>query len=352
VRAPFRLKSGRVDIVPDERFHNIAGSQLLKMDLDASGLESPLVVVCGFGVDSRRIADYLSKRGFQASSLAGGMSAWMRDTASRELDPPETLDRYVQLDRFGKGALGYVLVSDGEAILVDPSRHTADYLQVVEQAGAKVVGIADTHAHADYISGGPALALSLKVPYYLHPADAIYPYDGTQGKIRFEPATDGRRIPFGRAELQVVHTPGHTEGSNCYVVAEQAALTGDFLFIRSVGRPDLGGKTEEWTGVLWQSLERVRREWRDDLRIHPAHYSSAAERREDHAVGARFGELKERNGPLAMASGEEFAEWVMSHAGAFPDSYRKIKAVNVGLLQVDDAEADELEVGRNECALG
>ncbi|MHC4342274.1 MAG: MBL fold metallo-hydrolase, partial [Planctomycetota bacterium] len=124
------------------------------------------------------------------------------------------------------------------------------------------------------------------------------------------------------------------------------------LFIRSVGRPDLGGKTEEWTAVLWQSLERVRREWNDDLYIHPAHYSSATERRKDHAVGARFSELKERNCPLAMATGEEFAQWVRSRAGAFPDSYRKIKAVNVGILQVDEAEADELEVGRNECALG
>ncbi|MHC4342332.1 MAG: MBL fold metallo-hydrolase, partial [Planctomycetota bacterium] len=176
VRAPFRLKSGRVDIVPDERFHNIAGSQLLQMDLSASGLESPLVVVCGFGVDSRRVAGFLNERGFEASSLAGGMAAWMRDTVLRELEPPAELDRFVQLDRFGKGALGYVLVSDGEAILVDPPRHTADYLQIVEQAGAKVVGIADTHAHADYISGGPALALSLDVPYYLNPADAVYPY--------------------------------------------------------------------------------------------------------------------------------------------------------------------------------
>ena len=353
VRAPFRLAAGRIDIVPDERFHNIPGSQLLKMkDLEETGLASPLVVVCGFGVDSRRIASYLNERGFDASSLAGGMNAWMRDTLSRELETSEELDRLVQLDRFGKGALGYVLVSDGEAVLVDPPRNTGDYLRVVEQAGAKVVGIADTHAHADYISGGPDLARSLNVPYYLNPADAVYPYDGTQGKIRFEPAEEGRTIRFGRAALEVAHTPGHTEGSNCYLLEGHAALTGDFLFIRSVGRPDLGGKTEEWTGVLWQSLERARREWGDDLWILPAHYSSSSERREDHAIAARLGDLRATNGPLAMATGEEFAEWVFSRAGAFPDSYRKIKAVNVGLLEVDESEADELEVGRNECALG
>ena len=63
------------------------------------------------------------------------------------------------------------------------------------------------------ISGGPGLARDLGVPYYLHPKDAVYPYDGTPGKIEFEAAEEGRSIRVGRAEVKTVHTPGHTEGS-------------------------------------------------------------------------------------------------------------------------------------------
>jgi glyoxylase-like metal-dependent hydrolase (beta-lactamase superfamily II) len=65
--------------------------------------------------------------------------------------------------------------------------------------------------HADYISGAPALAAYLRVPYYLHPRDSFYPYDGTPGRIDFRPIGDGDGIEFGRGALQVVHTPGHTE---------------------------------------------------------------------------------------------------------------------------------------------
>jgi glyoxylase-like metal-dependent hydrolase (beta-lactamase superfamily II) len=355
VRAPFRLESGRVDIVPDTDFHNIQGSDLIGMeDVGKAGLDpgKPLLVVCGFGKDSRRIAGYLNENGFEASSLAGGMVAWMNDTVLRELEAPPGLDRFVQLDRIGKGALGYILISGGEALIIDPPRHTVRYLETVDAVGAAVVAIADTHAHADYISGGPTLALALDVPYYLNPEDVVYPYDGTEGRIRYEPAVDGQTIRLGSVELTVVHTPGHTEGSNCYLLDGHSALTGDFLFIRSVGRPDLGGKTEEWTATLWKSLERVRGEWGPDVAIYPAHYSSPAERRQDRSVGGRFGDLPGSNAPLAMADEAEFTAWVKSKAGSFPDAYRKIKAVNVGLLQVDETEAEELEVGRNECALG
>ena len=115
-------------------------------------------------------------------------------------------------------------VEGREALIVDPPRHTVHYLETVDAAGARVVAIADTHAHADYISGGPTLALALDVPYYLNPADAIYPYDGTEGRIRYEPAVEGQTIRVGSAELTVVHTPGHTEGSNCYLLDGHAAL--------------------------------------------------------------------------------------------------------------------------------
>lgn len=353
VRAPHRLEAGRIDVVPPDRFHNVKGSALLALaDAREAGLDPawPIAVVCGHGNDSRRIAEHLNGRGFRAASVRGGIAAWMEAVLPRELEPPPELDRLVQFDRVGKGALGYLLASGGEAVIVDPPRRTERYL--AEAAGARIVAVADTHAHADYLSGGPALAEALGVPYHLHPADAVYPYDGRTGPVRFDAVREGSRIRFGRTALDVLHTPGHTEGSVSYRLGHRLVLTGDFVFVGSVGRPDLGGKTEEWTRVLWRSLERARREWPHETRILPAHYASDRERNGDRSVGAPFGELLARNAPLATAAEEEFAVWIASRAGSFPAAYRRIKAVNVGLEAVDDATASELEAGRNQCALG
>jgi glyoxylase-like metal-dependent hydrolase (beta-lactamase superfamily II) len=295
---------------------------------------------------------FLSQLGFTARSLRGGMAAWMVLAVPRELEPPPALDRFVQFDRVGKGALGYLLVSDGEALVVDPPRTAAAYLDAVAEMGAAIVGVADTHVHADYISGAPALARALDVPYYLHPADAIYPYDGTPGRLAFHALEDGGEIAVGRATVRAVHTPGHTEGSLTYLVGDGAALTGDFLFIDSIGRPDLAGKAAEWTEQLWDSVVRAKTSWPRGLVICPAHYGSDGERNPDRSVCASLGTLLERNATLTIDTGADFASWVMSKTAPAPDAYPKIKAVNVGLRSVTDLEAEELEVGRNECALG
>lgn len=355
VRTPARVAGGRIDLVPRERFHNIVGSRLLTITAPAAiGLrpEAPVAVVCGHGNSSRPAALHLNRLGYSARSLRGGMAAWMLLTLPRRLPTTPSLDALVQFDRVGKGALGYLLVSDGEAVIIDPSRQVDAYVDAARQHGATVVGVADTHCHADYISGGPTLARRLAVPYYLHPEDAIYPYDGTPGTISFEPAEDDGSIRVGRAEVKVSHTPGHTAGSVTYSVDDAVAFTGDFLLVGSVGRPDLAGRTEEWVEDLWVSLEAARESWPADLAIYPAHYASESERRDDRSVSGRFGDLAHRNEPFAIADAQAFRAWVLARTGRFPDAYRMIKAVNVGLETVDEIQAEELEVGRNECALG
>jgi glyoxylase-like metal-dependent hydrolase (beta-lactamase superfamily II) len=276
----------------------------------------------------------------------------MEATIARELEPAGDLDRLVQFDRIGKGALGYLLLSDGEAFVIDAPRRTVRYLEAIDAAGATLVGVADTHAHADYISGSPALAVLNDAPYHLHPADAIYPYDGTPGVVRHADVEDGQTIRFGRAELTVVHTPGHTEGSVSYLLGDAIAFTGDFLFIASVGRPDLGGKTEAWTPVLWRTIARARKEWPKSIRVQPAHYAHASERNADRSVGRALGEIEKANVPFTMPDEKSFTRWIVERAGAFPEAYKRIKAINLGLETVDDAEATELEAGKNQCALG
>jgi glyoxylase-like metal-dependent hydrolase (beta-lactamase superfamily II) len=214
------------------------------------------------------------------------------------------------------------------------------------------VGVADTHIHADYVSGAVSLAQRFGVPYYLHPADAVYPYDGTPGAIDFTEIGEGSAIDLAGTRIDVMHTPGHTEGSVTFLIENRVALTGDFLFVESIGRPDLGGKEEEWAGQLWESMARAIRSWSDGVAVYPAHYASEGERRMGRAVGIPFGNLLRENHILRIQDPEVFLHHILSEKAPFPEAYRKIKAINVGLAPVADTEIDELEIGRNECALG
>jgi glyoxylase-like metal-dependent hydrolase (beta-lactamase superfamily II) len=355
VRAPEHVAAGRIDIAPEHRSRNVRGSTLLSTtSLQDLGISSdpPIVVVCGRGNDSAVVAQHLNGLGVRARSLAGGMAAWMKLSVPRRLESPPALDSLVQFDRVGKGALSYLLISAGEALIIDPPRDIRPHMHFIDDAKARLVAVADTHVHADYISGGPQVSHEHGIPYYLHPDDAIYPYDETPGKIRIQAVREGMGIPVGRCEIAVVHTPGHSPGSVTYLVDRRGAFTGDFLFISSIGRPDLAARTEEWSVLLWKSLQRAKTEWPADLMIYPAHYASQGERRRDRTIGAELSVLLSQNESLRKADWPEFMIWIRQHEATIPEAYKNIKAVNIGLLNVDDREVENLEFGRSECAIG
>jgi glyoxylase-like metal-dependent hydrolase (beta-lactamase superfamily II) len=355
VRLPEMLAGGTVDLFPADDFVNLVGSKLMALaDPRDAGLDParPVAVVCAHGISSRNAATFLAQHGYDAATLRGGMAQWMLTLVRRELEPPPGFDRLWQFDRIGKGALTYLLESAGEAIAIDPCRNAAPLMSALQEINARLVAVADTHVHADYLSAGPGLAGHFASPYYLHPLDAVYPYDGTPGKIAFSAIADGQQIAVGSGVLTVEHNPGHTEGSVTYRVGDAMAFTGDFVFVHSIGRPDLAGKTAEWTAELFRSLERARARWPEEMTIYPAHYGSNAERRADRTVGAPFGDLLARNEPLGIRERDAFAAWVNARQSGFPDAYRTIKAINVGIVSVDGATADELENGKNQCAVG
>jgi len=352
IRAPHAVAGGAIAVPAPARFLHVPGSRLFAGgDPAASGLDPdvPVAVVCGHGNSSRQVTAWLATQGFDARSLNGGMAAWTRAALPRPLPAPAGFDALVQFDRLGKGALGYLLISDGAAVVIDPPRVVDLIEQEAECAGATIVAVMDTHTHADYLTGGPALAVRLGVPYHLHSADAVSPFDGRPGRVTFAPYGEGDTVRVGREMLRVIHTPGHTLGS-VTLVAGDTAFSGDFVFVRSVGRPDLAGKASEWVEDLWRSLERARREWPADLIIRPAHYAADQERAPDRSVGGRWGDLLEANEALAIRGAAAFREWLRARTREAPDAYRIIKTVNLGLAQVSDAQADGLEGGKNECA--
>ncbi|MCH6546836.1 MAG: MBL fold metallo-hydrolase [Gemmatimonadetes bacterium] len=354
VRAPHRLESGYIDLLPEDRFFNMAGSKIVALD-DVAELgiakDRPVAVVCGHGNSSKNITTFLEERGYLARSVRGGMAAWMNSAYPRPLPAPTGFDHLIQYDRVGKGSLAYLLISDGKALVIDPARNWQIYVDAAADLDAKIVAVADTHVHADYISGASDMAKSLKITYYMHPEDNSHVYEGTPGKLDITPVDDGMQIEIGRGAIAAFHTPGHTLGSTTFLVSETAAFSGDFLFVKSIGRPDLGGQVDPWSAILWKSVVRAKETLPADIMIYPAHYSSDSERQDDRSIGATFEAICQSTAPLRIQTEEEFTGWVKSHVSSFPEAYRKIKVINVGLLEVTPEEAEELEVGKSECAV-
>ncbi len=354
VRAPDRVARNRVAFGTELQFHALPNSKILAL-LDARDLQldaaRPVAVICGHGNSSKQTTAFLRERGYEAYSVTGGMAAWEAVYVARRLSPTPSLSHVVQLDRVGKGALSYVFVSDGDAVVVDPGRHVARYDALLAELRATPAAVVDTHLHADYLSGARAAAARWQVPYFLHPDDAVSPYDGTPGRVAYQPLHDGDTIAFGRGTLRVAHVPGHTLGSIALIADEGLVLTGDFLFVRSVGRPDLAGQTESWAKLLWHSLERARQSWPGDLLVMPAHYASELERRADRAIAARFDVISATNAAAAIQDERAFLRWITEHTTSFPDAYRTIKESNLGLAELSDSEAEQLESGPNQCAV-
>jgi glyoxylase-like metal-dependent hydrolase (beta-lactamase superfamily II) len=354
IRAAERVAQSRVTLGSTLDFRALAASHLYQLaTLEPLRLDpaAPVAVICGHGNSSAQATFFLRERGFDAYSVVGGMAAWETVYLPRRLSPTRALEHVIQVDRVGRGALSYVLVSDGDAVVVDPGRHLQPYEALLEDLGATAAAVIDTHMHADYLSGARAAAARWQVPYFVHPHDARSPFDDTEGRFAHQPLTEGDTIAFGRATLVAAHVPGHTLGSVALVVDDSLALTGDFLFVQSVGRPDLGGQSDAWTARLWDSLERVRRDWRGDLLVLPAHYASERERRADRIVAARFDVIAATNEALAIPDSRAFLAWVTAHSTSPPEAYRTIKLANLGLVDVADADAELLEVGPNVCAI-
>jgi Zn-dependent hydrolases, including glyoxylases len=259
--------------------------------------------------------------------------------------------------RPARGDVSFIVVSDGAAAVIDPLRHTAPYLEAIAAHGARLTHIFDTHVHADHISGGPALNHATGAPYYVHPYDAIHPIDMLPATISYTALDDGQAFRIGSVEVRMIWYPGHTLGQvNILAIAPDGSrylFTGDGIFLRSFGRPDLGGKGEAWTPLLYESMTRRLPPHLDEATlILPAHFSTLDEADEAGRVAAPWGVVRRTNTSLShMESEREFRSFVLGNLPEFPPQYVEIKRVNIGLRTPSEAEAEELELGKNVCAL-
>jgi glyoxylase-like metal-dependent hydrolase (beta-lactamase superfamily II)/rhodanese-related sulfurtransferase len=312
----------------------------------------PILAVCAKGGTSEFVAQGLRRLNYSGANLEGGMKAWGEHYATRALVESPDLSIF-QVSRPARGCLSYVVASEGKAIIIDALRHLHPYLDHAHDKGLAIEAVVDTHGHADHVSGGPALAAKTGANYYLHPHDAIHPIDVLPATIPFEFIRDGQIFPVGRHKLRALHIPGHTLGLVAFRLGDSYLFTGDSIFIRSIARPDLGGKAESWAPLHGQSLRRLL-QLPGNITVLPGHFSGLDEADASGRFVASLDELKKRNDGLVVLqreSEEGFLRYLLESLPKFVPEYVDIKRVNAGLMRPTEEEAATLELGKNECAL-
>jgi len=312
----------------------------------------PILAVCAKGDTSEFVAQGLSCLGYASANLNGGMKTWGEYYATRAVVEAPDLAIY-QVGRPARGCLSYMVASAGKAIVIDPLRHLHPYLGLARESSLTIEAVIDTHGHADHISGGVALATATGASYYLHPYDAIHPIDVLPATIPYEFIRDGQTFPLGRHELEALHIPGHTLGLVAFRIDDRYLFTGDSIFIRSIARPDLGGKAETWAPLHHRSLRRLL-DLPGEITVLPGHFSSLDEADETGRFAALLNDLKKRNDGLVVLqreSEEGFVRYLLESLPKFIPEYVDIKRVNAGLLTPAEEDAATLELGKNVCAL-
>ena len=310
-------------------------------------VDQDVLVVCAKEGSSIMVAEMLSDAGLDVGYLEGGMKSW-----SMYLEPIKVGDldgggELYQFVRLGKGCLSYMAISEGEAAIIDAVRFTDIFINFAKEKNVEIKHVFDTHLHADHISGGRHIAAATGATYYLPPKDA------EEVVFEYTPLEDGLTVQIGSSQIDVgaLYSPGHTIGSTSFVVDNKYLLTGDILFIDSIGRPDLAGLAEDWVGDLRETLYSRYRELAEDLIVLPAHFMIIDELNEDGTVAKRLGELFVENHGLNIKDEEEFRLIVTENLPPQPNAYQEIRHVNMGKITPDNDEQTEMEIGPNRCAV-
>src|SRR5438477_3378945 len=218
----------------------------------------------------------------------------------------------------------YYIESDGEAAVIDPLRDIDEYLELATQRGARIKYIFETHFHADFVSGHIDLGKATGATIVFGPK--------TETMLPVHIAQDGEIFRIGKLTVEVLHTPGHTLESSCYLLKDEnrkdhSIFTGDTLFVRDVGRPDLAQKSDETTmsdlaGMMYDSLERKILPLADDVIIYPAHGpGSACGKNLGPETFSTVGEEKKFNYALQQKTKEDFIQAVTSDLEEPPEYF-------------------------------
>jgi hydroxyacylglutathione hydrolase len=231
----------------------------------------------------------------------------------------------------------------GEAIVIDPSRDVMPYAEVADAEGFRIVGAAETHIHADFVSGSRELATRFGAKLYLSdegPADWKYAFANRDDCVLLK---DGDEFFIGNVKFQVMHTPGHTPESISFLLtdlgggasAPMGIFTGDFVFVGSIGRPDLletaagvAGSAEVGARQLYRSMRKFR-DLPDYLQVWPAHGAGSACGKGLGAIpSTTVGYEKLFNPALQFHDEQAFVDYILADQPETPYYFAVMKRVN------------------------
>jgi hydroxyacylglutathione hydrolase len=246
---------------------------------------------------------------------------------------------FQQIVNEDSGCLSYLIGCGdaGQAIVVDPGRDRVnEYLRLARKKGLRIAHIVETHTHADHISGNRDLAAATRAPILIHHAAGV--------AFEHRDVRDGDTIRVGNVEVRVAHTPGHTPDSISLFVVDHSrgpepwfVLTGDLLFVGSVGRPDLGGASA--AEDIFESLRRVLRPLDDLVEVYPAHGAgSSCGKAMSAKAGSTIGFERRFNPAFRYDDKHAFVDFIMAGIPPKPAAFDKIVAKNKGLVALAAAK--------------
>ncbi len=224
----------------------------------------------------------------------------------------------------------YYIESEGEAAVIDPMRDTDEYLRIAKESKATIKYIFETHFHADFVSGHLELARETGAPI-------IYGPNANTG-FKAHISNDGEIFKLGKISLEVLHTPGHTLESSCYLLRDEqgkahAIFTGDTLFVGDVGRPDLSSgnmSSEELASIMYDTIQNKILPLADEVIVYPAHGAgSSCGKNLGPDTFSTIGEQKQTNYALQPQTKAEFIKAVTEGLSDAPKYFSINAAINM-----------------------
>ncbi len=224
----------------------------------------------------------------------------------------------------------YYIESEGEVAIIDPLRDTDEYLKLAKENGAGIKYIFETHFHADFVSGHIDLSHKTGAPIIYGP--------GAETNYKVYNSKDNEIFKLGKVTIQVLHTPGHTLESSCYLLKDEndkpyAIFTGDTLFVGDVGRPDLSSgnmSSADLAGIMYDTIQNKILPLADDVIVYPAHGAgSSCGKSMGPETFSTIGEQKKNNYALQPQSKEEFIAAVTDGLGVAPKYFAINAKINM-----------------------
>jgi glyoxylase-like metal-dependent hydrolase (beta-lactamase superfamily II)/rhodanese-related sulfurtransferase len=321
-------------------YDNLKAGDTNALDRIELNIDTPVVTVCAAGKTSLMAAELLRSKGFEVYSLEGGMKAWNFAWSTAEVVLNDV--KIIQVRRSSKGCLSYIVGSKNEAVVIDAALDPQVYLDLANKNGWTIKYVTDTHIHADYLSRTRELAKATIATHVL--------IDTANVEYSYSPVSDGEYLHFGKATLEVIHTPGHTMESTSFRLGDDAVFTGDTLFVDGVGRPDLKADPDEAikrSKLLYASLQRLLT-LNPKTFVFPAHLATAIPF-DGKLISETIESLKDKLDMLKLPE-SEFVKYTTSRIPPTPPNYLTIANLNKQGSYDGHIPAD-LEAGANRCAI-